>query len=97
MNNKALFTHAEIPFIFRTKDTCVRPFQANPRFISSNQGKNAMKRNAFLIGIFLFKIEITCSKKLQWDVPAVYNQFGLKINTCRLLKNIITFELCTRL
>ncbi len=64
MNIKALFTHAEIPFIFRTIDTYIQAFQANPRFISSNQGKNALKNNAFLIGILLYKIEITCSKKL---------------------------------
>ena len=35
------FTHAENACILRTIDTYLQAVRANPRFISSNQGKNA--------------------------------------------------------
>ena len=51
------FMHAENACILKTIHTFLQAVWAYPRFISSNQGKNAMQCIAFWLGIFLFKIE----------------------------------------
>jgi hypothetical protein len=59
-----LFTHADNAWIFRTIDIYLQAVWANPRFISSNQGKNATLQIAFSIGKFLFKLKTHVTKKL---------------------------------
>jgi hypothetical protein len=46
-----------------TIDSYIQGFQANPRFILSNQDKNTLQCVAFSVGIFPFKIEIACGNK----------------------------------
>ncbi len=53
-----LFMDAEKAFILRTIDTSIGAGKANPRLISSNQGKNAMQCNA----IAKLKLKIHASK-----------------------------------
>jgi hypothetical protein len=52
-------------WVLRTIDTHNQSVQANSSFISSNQSKNAPQCVLFSIGIFLFKNEIACSKKVE--------------------------------
>ena len=57
-NIKAEFQHAICACVFRAS-------WAEPRFISSNQGKNATQCLEFSLGIFLFENENACIKKLK--------------------------------
>jgi hypothetical protein len=52
-------------WVLRTIDTHNQSVQANSSFISSNQSKKAPQCDLFSIGIFLFKNEIACSKKVE--------------------------------
>ena len=55
---------AENAYIFRTIDIYLQTVWANPRFISSNQGKNAMLYVLhFSIGKFLLNLKMNKSKK----------------------------------
>ena len=62
------FQHAENACVLRTIGIYLQAVWANPRFISSNQGKNATLCVAISLGIFLFKIENACVKNLKRDV-----------------------------
>jgi len=57
--------HAENACISRTVDIYLQAVWANPRFITSNQGKNTMLCLAFSIGKFLSKLKIHASKKVE--------------------------------
>jgi len=59
------FTHEENAWILRTIGIYLHVVWVNPRFISSNQGKNAMLCIAFSIGKFLFKLKMQCVKKVE--------------------------------
>ena len=59
-----LHTHAENASILKAIGTYIQAVKANPRFISSNQRKNAMR----YVLIRHIIIENTVIKKLKWDV-----------------------------
>ncbi len=57
---------------------CGRPIHSQSQLgqtkvVVDNQGKNALVLVAYSIGIFLFKIEIECGKKLKQDVKVSQN------------------------
>jgi len=54
--------HAGNACVLRTIDIYLQALWANPRFISSNQGKNAMLCFAFSIGKFVLNFKIQVSK-----------------------------------
>ena len=62
LNELILFTHAENTCILRAIDTQFQAVEANPMFVSSNQGKNVMRY------VFIRKIPISieyASKKVE--------------------------------
>jgi hypothetical protein len=66
---------------------------AKPMIFSNNQGKTAPQYILFSLEIILFKIEITCSKKLKQDVAtSLY-----KLNSKCFELNIAVVSMALRL
>jgi hypothetical protein len=76
------FAYAENAFVSRTIDTYIQAVQDKPRFISSKKGKNPPQSLEFLIGIFLFKIQIACRKKFkQYVTISLYYSDNISKNS----------------
>jgi len=55
----------ENAWVLKTIDINLQAIWANPRFISSYQGKNAMLWVAFSIGKFQLKLKCVCQKNVE--------------------------------